>query len=67
MNWFITIKDPFGRIRAPIKIEVMDLEVFKMILGTNKSRTLWEHILCECRCVNKNVTMRSLSVSVKMQ
>ena len=32
------------------KTEDLNLSVFNMIRGINKSKTLAKHILCECKC-----------------
>ena len=44
-----TVKDPFGRIYAPSKVEDVKLKVFNMIKWTNASSTFRTHISCESR------------------
>ena len=39
-----TVKDPFGRMCIPNKIEDMNLKVFNIIKGINASETLGKHI-----------------------
>ena len=36
---------------VPNKTEDLNLSVFNMITGINKSKTLTKHISCECTCV----------------
>ena len=43
------VEHSFGTIFVPNKEDV-NLKVFKMIKGTNESKTLSKHILCECKC-----------------
>ena len=45
-----TIEDLFGRICVPNKMEDVNLKVFNMIKGTNKSKALEKHISCGSRC-----------------
>ena len=44
-----TIKDPYGRICVPNKIDV-NLKVFNMIKGIIESKSLTKHISCDCGC-----------------
>ena len=45
-----TVKNPFGRICVPNKMEGVNLKVFNTIKGINESRTLAKRISCEFRC-----------------
>ena len=44
-----SIEDPFGWIYAPNKMDDVNLKVFNMIKGINKSKITAEHNLCESR------------------
>ena len=45
-----TVEDPFGRIFVPNKMDNVNLKVFSMIKGINKSKTLVKYISCKYRC-----------------
>ena len=68
-----TVKDLFGGICVSNKIEDVNLKECSMIKGINRSKTVVEHISCECSCEfdgtkcnsNKNGTLISANVNVK--
>ena len=39
-----------SRIYVPNKTEDVNLDVFNMITGINKSKTITKHIFCNCKC-----------------
>ena len=39
-----------NKVCIPNKTEDLNLSVFTVISGTNESKTLSKHILCECKC-----------------
>ena len=45
-----TLNDLSNEICVPNKTEDLNLGVFNMITGINESKTLTEHIFCECKC-----------------
>ena len=45
-----TLNDLSNKVCAPNKPEDLNLSVFNMITGINKSKTLTKHISCECKC-----------------
>ena len=45
-----TVEDPFGRICVPNEMENVNLIVFNIVKGINKSKTLLKNISWECRC-----------------
>ena len=45
-----TINSLSNKVCIPNKIEDINLGVFRMITGINKSKTLARHILCKCKC-----------------
>ena len=44
------MNDLTNKVCAPDKTEDLNLNVFNMITGINKSETLTKHILSECKC-----------------
>ena len=45
-----TLNDLSNKVCVPNKTEDLNLSVFNMITGINKSKTLTKHISCECKC-----------------
>ena len=45
-----TLNDLSNKICIPNKTEDLNLNVFSMITGINKSKTLTKHVSCECKC-----------------
>ena len=45
-----TLNDLCNKGCVPNKTEDLNLTVFNMISGTNKSNTLAKHISCKCEC-----------------
>ena len=45
-----TVENPFGRICVPNELVGVNLKSFDEIKWINESKTLAEHILCECKC-----------------
>ena len=45
-----TAEDPFGKLRVPSNIEDANVNVFNMIAGINKLKTLMKHISCAHGC-----------------
>ena len=45
-----TFNDLSNKVCVPNKTEDLNLSVFNMITGINKSKTLTKHISCECKC-----------------
>ena len=45
-----TLNDLPKKVCVPNKTEDLNLSMFNMITGINKSKTLIEHISCECNC-----------------
>ena len=45
-----TLNDLSNKVCVPNKTEDLNLSVFKMITGINKSKTLTKHISCKCKC-----------------
>ena len=45
-----TLDDLFNRVFVPNEAEDLNLHVFNMITGINKSRTLAKRIPCKCEC-----------------
>ena len=45
-----TLNDLSNKVYVPNKTEGLNLSVFNMITGINKSKTLTRHISCECKC-----------------
>ena len=45
-----TLNDLSNKVCIPNKTEDLNLSVFNMITGINESKTLTEHISCECKC-----------------
>ena len=45
-----TLNDLFNKVCVPNKTEYLNLKVFSMTTGINKSKTLTKHISCECKC-----------------
>ena len=50
MGSYNTLDDLSDRISAPNKTEDLNLSVFNMITGINKSKSLTKHVSCECKC-----------------
>ena len=44
-----TLNDFADKVSVLIKTEYLNLSMFNMITGINKSKTLTKHILCECK------------------
>ena len=44
-----TLNDFFNKVGIPSKAEDLYLGMFNMITGTNESKTLTNHISCECK------------------
>ena len=44
-----TLNDLFNKVCIPNKTEDLNLSVFNMTTGINKSKTLTKHISCECK------------------
>ena len=68
-----TLIDLSNKVCIPNKTEDLNITVFNMITGINKSKTLTKHIPCECKVnlIEKNVIeinsgiVISVDVSVK--
>ena len=45
-----TLIDIPNKVCTPNKREDLNLSVFNIITGINKSKTSTEHLLCECKC-----------------
>ena len=45
-----TFNDLSNKVCIPNKTEDLNLSVFNIITGINKSKTLTKHISCECKC-----------------
>ena len=45
-----TLNDLSNKVCVPNKIEDLNLSVFNIITGINKSKTLTKYISCECKC-----------------
>ena len=45
-----TLNDLSNEVYVPNKTEGLNLSVFNMITGINKSKTLTKHTPCECKC-----------------
>ena len=45
-----TLSDLSNEVCIPNKTEDLNLNVFSMITGINRSKTLTKHISCECKC-----------------
>ena len=45
-----TLNDLSNKVCVPNKTEDLNLSVFNMITGINESKTLTNHISCECKC-----------------
>ena len=45
-----TLNDLSNKVYVPNKTEGLNLSVFNMITGINKSKTLTKHTPCECKC-----------------
>ena len=67
-----TLYDLSNRVCAPNKTEDLNLSVFNMITGINKSKTLTKHTSCKCECrldnrkCNSNQKWKNVAVSVKI-
>ena len=68
-----TLIDLCNKVYVPNKTEDLNLSLFNMITKINESKTLTNHILCECKCefdwknkfqVNGGITI-NVDVSVK--
>ena len=68
-----TLNDLSNKVCVPNKTEDSNLSMFNMITGINESKTLTEHISCECKCrvdgknliqINDRI-MINVTVSVK--
>ena len=55
-----TVEDPRGKICDPNKMEDLNLKVFNMIKGINKSKTL----AIECRLFHLSVDVNLMEVNV---
>ena len=44
------LNDLSNKVRIPNKTEHLNQSVFNMITGINVSKTLTNHISCECKC-----------------
>ena len=47
---FNTLNDLSKKVCVPNTMEDLNLGVFNMITGINKSKTLTKHISCKCKC-----------------
>ena len=45
-----TLNDLSSKVCVPTKTEDLNLSMISMITGINESKTLTEHISCECKC-----------------
>ena len=45
-----TLNDLSSKVCVPTKAEDLNLSMISMITGINESKTLTEHISCECKC-----------------
>ena len=45
-----TLNDLSNKVRVTSKTENLNLSVFNIIAGINKSKTLTKHMSCECKC-----------------
>ena len=45
-----TLNDLSSKVCIPNKIENLNLSMFNMITGINESKTLTNHVSCECNC-----------------
>ena len=45
-----TLNDLSNKVCAPNKTEDLNLSMFNMFTGINESKTLTNHISCECKC-----------------
>ena len=51
MCWeFNTLNDLSNEVCVPNKTEDLNLSVFNMITGIKESKTLTNHMSCECKC-----------------
>ena len=45
-----TLNDLSNKVYIPNKTKDLNLSIFNMITGTNKSKTLTKHMSCKCKC-----------------
>ena len=63
-----TLNDLSIKICIPNKTEDLNLSIFNIITGIDKSKTLLKHILCECKCnlMKQNVSQINSGITINV-
>ena len=63
-----TLSDLSNKVCVPNKTEDLNLSVFTLITGINESKTLTNHISCECKCKfdGKNVIQINGGITINV-
>ena len=61
-----TLIDISNKVCTPNKREDLNLSVFNIITGINKSKTLTKHLLCKCRFDGKNVIQINGGITINV-
>ena len=63
-----TLNDLSIKICIPNKTEDLNLSIFNIITGIDKSKTLLKHISCECKCnlMKQNVSQINSGITINV-